>query len=95
MTLVVQGKTAWFKAGVYELRGMSKGFQKGRCPLCSEEEDAMHIRILKCPDKRKMRGKPLSRKWLQEYNKFYKYLTLELRNTDVRCKWEKRIKILH
>jgi hypothetical protein len=32
---------------------MSKGFQKGRWPLCSEEEDAVHIGILKCPDEGK------------------------------------------
>jgi hypothetical protein len=33
---------AWFKTGIWKLRGMRKGFEKGRCPLCSEDEDAIH-----------------------------------------------------
>jgi hypothetical protein len=37
-----------------------KGFEKGRCPLCSEEEDAIHI-LLKCSETRQF----LSRKWLR------------------------------
>jgi hypothetical protein len=28
---------AWFKTGIWKLRGIRKGFEKGRCPLCSEE----------------------------------------------------------
>jgi hypothetical protein len=34
---------AWFKTGIWKLRGMRKGFEKGRCPLYSEEEDPIHI----------------------------------------------------
>jgi hypothetical protein len=37
---------AWFKTGIWKLRGVRKGFEKG-CPLCSEDEDAVHI-LLKC-----------------------------------------------
>jgi hypothetical protein len=43
---------AWFKTGIRKLRGMRKGFEKGRCPLCSEDEDAIHI-LLKCSETRK------------------------------------------
>jgi hypothetical protein len=32
---------AWFKTGIWKLRGMRKGFEKRRCPLCSEDEDAI------------------------------------------------------
>jgi hypothetical protein len=42
---------------------MRKGFEKGRCPLCSEDEDAIHI-LLKCSETRKWREQFLSRKWL-------------------------------
>jgi hypothetical protein len=52
---------AWFKIGIWKLRGMRKGFDKGRCPLCSEEEDPKHI-LLKCSETRKWREQFLSRK---------------------------------
>jgi hypothetical protein len=54
---------AWFKTGIWKLRHMRKGFEKGRCPLCSEDEDAIHI-LLKCLEMRKWREQFLSRKWL-------------------------------
>jgi hypothetical protein len=34
---------ASFKAGIWNLRGMRKGLENGRCPLCNEEEDAVHM----------------------------------------------------
>jgi hypothetical protein len=43
---------------------MRKGFEKGRCPLCSEEEDPIYI-LLKCSEMRKWREQFLSRKWLR------------------------------
>jgi hypothetical protein len=43
---------AWFRTGIWKLRGMRKGFEKGRCPICSEDEDAIHI-LLKCSETRK------------------------------------------
>jgi hypothetical protein len=36
----------WFKPGVWKSRGVKRGFVKGRCPLCREEEDATHIYII-------------------------------------------------
>jgi hypothetical protein len=42
---------------------MRKGFEKGRCPLCSEEDDPIHI-LLKCSETKKLR-KFLSKKWLR------------------------------
>jgi hypothetical protein len=65
---------------------MRKGFEKGRCPLCSENEDAVHI-LLKCSETRKWRDQFLSRKW-QIVNEeiAYKKITnctniIELRNS--------------
>jgi hypothetical protein len=40
---------------------MMEGFEKGKCPLCSEDEDAVHI-LLKCSDTKKRRERLLSRK---------------------------------
>jgi hypothetical protein len=51
---------AWFKTGTWKLRGM----RKGRRPLCSEGEDAIHI-LLKFSETRKWREQFLSRKWLR------------------------------
>jgi hypothetical protein len=31
------------KAGVWKLRGNMRGFEKGRCPSCLEEEDVGRI----------------------------------------------------
>jgi hypothetical protein len=42
---------AWFKAGIWKLRGMRKVSEKGRCPLCGEEKDNLHI-LLKCSETR-------------------------------------------
>jgi hypothetical protein len=38
---------ACFKTGIWKLRGARKGFERGRCPLCGEEKDDLHI-LVKC-----------------------------------------------
>jgi hypothetical protein len=53
---------AWFRTGIWKLRGIRKGLEIGRCPLFNGEEDAIHI-LLKCPETRRLREHPLSRKW--------------------------------
>jgi hypothetical protein len=86
---------AWFKTGIWKLRGMRIRFEKGRCPLCSEDEDAIHI--LKCSETRKWREKCLSRKLLVlnegiAYTKIMNCTNIiELRNFEIylyktRCK---------
>jgi hypothetical protein len=35
--------TEWFKAGIWKLRGMRKGSEKGRSYLWSKEENTAHI----------------------------------------------------
>jgi hypothetical protein len=34
---------AWFRTAVWKLAGMRKGFEKGRCPLYSKNEDAVDM----------------------------------------------------
>jgi hypothetical protein len=95
---------ACFKTGIWKLRGMRKGFEKGRCPLCSEEEDPVHI-LLKCSETRKWREQFLSRKWLRlnELIVLKKIIncnnSIELRNIGsylykIKCKWDNRIRNL-
>jgi hypothetical protein len=75
---------------------MIKGFEKGRCPLCSEEEDPIHI-LLKCSETRRWREQFLSRKLLRlkEWIVFKKIInctnSIELRSigtykTKIKCK---------
>jgi hypothetical protein len=94
---------AWFKTGIWKLRDMRKGSEK-RCPLCSEDEDAVHI-LLKYSETRKWRVRFLSIKWLRlnEWIVFKKIINciniIELRNTGsyvykIKCKWENKIRNL-
>jgi hypothetical protein len=84
------------------LRTTKKGLESGRCPLCNEEVDAVHI-LLKRPETRKLREHLLSRKWLKinveiAYKKSINCTnTLEVRNIGgylykIKYKWENRIK---
>jgi hypothetical protein len=96
---------AWFRAGIWKLRGIRKGLEIGRCPLRNGEEESMHI-LLKCPEARRLREHLLSRKW-QTVNKELAYNkiinctnTVELRNLGkylykIKYAWENRIKELH
>jgi hypothetical protein len=80
---------------------MRKGFTKGRCPLCSEDEDAIHI-LLKCSETRMWREQFLSRKglMLNEWIAYKKIInrtnSIELRNIGIylykiEYKWENKI----
>jgi hypothetical protein len=83
---------------------MRKVFGKGRCPLCSEDEDAIHI-LLKCSETRKWREQFLSRKWLRlnELIVLKKIINctniIDLRNIGsylhkIKLKWENKIRNL-
>lgn len=58
----VGGGVPWLKNGVWKLKGMKSGVE-GRCPLCSKDEDAIHI-LLKCLETMIWREQLLCRKWL-------------------------------
>jgi hypothetical protein len=38
---------AWLKASIWKLRGVKRGFEKQKCPLCLEYEDITHILLNK------------------------------------------------
>jgi hypothetical protein len=59
----VRSGLAWFKTGIWKQRGMRKGSEKRRYPLCRGEKDNLHI-LLKCSETRKWREQFLSRNWL-------------------------------
>jgi hypothetical protein len=95
---------AWFKTGIWKLGGMRKGSEKGKCPLCTEEEDPIHV-LLKCSKTRKWREQFLSRKWLRlnELIALKKIIScnnsIELRNIGsclykIKCEWDNRIRNL-
>jgi hypothetical protein len=95
---------AWFRAGIWKLRGIRNGLEIGGCPLCNGEEDTIHI-LLKYPETRRLREHLLSRK-RQIINDELAYkkiinctYTIELKNLGrylykIKCKWENRIKEL-
>jgi hypothetical protein len=39
----------WMKAGVWKLRGIKRGWEKGTCPLYMGNEDVNHI-LLSCQE---------------------------------------------
>jgi hypothetical protein len=93
---------AWFRAGIWKLRGVRKGLETGRCPLCNGEGDAIHI-LLKCLEISRLREHLLSRKWqiINEELAYKKIINctnnVELRNLGrylykIKCKLENRIK---
>jgi hypothetical protein len=43
---------ACFRLGMWKMRGLRKGAERGRCPLCEEENNESYI-LLKC---KKMKG---------------------------------------
>ena len=37
---------AWFRLGLWKSRGVRKNYERGKCPLCNEEEDEYHIMLV-------------------------------------------------
>jgi hypothetical protein len=44
-----KSRIAWLIAGIWQLKGVRRNADKGRCPLCFEEEDVKHI-LLECKE---------------------------------------------
>jgi hypothetical protein len=53
----------WLKAGIWKLRGIRRGFERGRCPLCLAEEVDKHV-LLKFPETKKWSEELVCSKWL-------------------------------
>jgi hypothetical protein len=47
---------AWLIAGIWQLKGVRRNADKGRCPLCFEREDVKHI-LLECKETKYWREK--------------------------------------
>jgi hypothetical protein len=84
------------------MRGIKKGFEKGRYCLCYKQEDDEHI-LLICLETRKWREEFLRKKWLGLYQDLAtkKIINccnvLDLKNVGkhlfrVKGKWENKIK---
>jgi hypothetical protein len=54
---------AWLIAGMWQLIGVRRNADKGRCPLCLEEEDVKHV-LLECKETNHWRVKLIHGKWL-------------------------------
>jgi hypothetical protein len=54
---------AWLIAGMWQLKGVRRIADKGRCPLCFEKEDAKHI-LLECKETKYWREKLIHDKCL-------------------------------
>jgi hypothetical protein len=53
---------AWLLAGIWQLKGVRRNVDKGRCPLCLQE-DVKHI-LLNCRETKHWRLKLIHDKWL-------------------------------
>jgi hypothetical protein len=92
----------WWKAGIWKLRGIMRGFERGRCPLCLGEEDAKRI-ILKCLETKTWREDYVNRKWLNTNEDLaYKKIINCINVTRIKslgkylfktkCKWENKVR---
>jgi hypothetical protein len=92
----------WLKAGIWKLKGIRRGLEKGRCPLCLGEEDEKHI-LLKCKESKKWREEWVNSNWpsINEdlvYKKIVgctnvnKIKLLGKYLFKVKCKWESKVK---
>jgi hypothetical protein len=94
-------RVIWMKAGIWILRGIRRGFERGSCPLYLGEEDAKHL-LLKCSETKKGREECANCNWLNinedlAYRKLIsctnvnkiksvaKYLFM------TKCKWENKV----
>jgi hypothetical protein len=88
----------WLKAGIWKLRGIRRGFGRGRCPLYLEEEDAKHI-LLKCSETKKWKEECLNSKWLNinedlAYRKIISCTNVNMLKSlgkysyKTKCKWD-------
>jgi hypothetical protein len=91
----------WLKAGIWKLSGISRCFERGRCPLCLGEEDAKQI-LLKCSETITWREECVSSNWLNinediAYRKIIsctnvnKIISLGKYLFKTKCKWENKV----
>jgi hypothetical protein len=85
----------WPKAGIWKLRGIRRGSDRGRCPLYLGEVDAKHI-LIKCPE-------AMCNKWLIINEDIACRKIISCKNVTgiktigkflfkTKCKWETKVK---
>jgi hypothetical protein len=85
----------------WKLRGIRRGFERGRCLLCLGEEDAKHI-VLECCETEKWRENYVHSNWLNINDLAYKKI-ISCNNANrikalgkylfkTKCKWENKVR---
>jgi hypothetical protein len=93
---------AWWRLGIWKLRGSRKGVEKGTCPLCLGKKDTTHI-LLECPGTKIWGTEMLCKRRLDinEEVVYRKMLSCTNKMTvknmvkflfRVQCKWERMVK---
>ena len=54
----------WLIAEIWQLKGVRRDADKGRCPLCFGKEDVKHI-LLECKETKYWREKLIRDKWIK------------------------------
>jgi hypothetical protein len=91
----------WWKARIWKLKEIRRGFERGGYPLCLGEVDAKHI-VLTCFETKKWREEYINSNWLNinedlAYNKIISRINVNrikaLRKYffKTKCKWEKKL----
>jgi hypothetical protein len=57
----------WFQMGIWKLKGLRGGVERGTCSLSQCGENAIHT-LLNCKETNRWREKYLNKKWLQMNN---------------------------
>jgi hypothetical protein len=92
----------WWKAGIWKLRGIRRGFERGRSPLCLGKEDAKYI-VLKCFETKKWREEYVNSNWLNINEDLAYKKTISCINVNrvkalgkylfkTKCKWENKVR---
>ena len=71
----------WLLEGLWQLKGMRRNTDKGRCPLCLGEEGIIHI-LLDYLETRNLRMKFLNDEWLGKNEKAAYRKILRCTNKD-------------
>jgi hypothetical protein len=59
-----RSRIAWLIAGTWQLKGIRRNADNGKCALCLEEVDVKHI-LLECKETKHWRVKLIHDKWLR------------------------------
>jgi hypothetical protein len=92
---------AWWRLGIWKMKGCRREVRKGQCPMCGELEDGQHI-LLRCSETRNWRITLKCKKWLRVHEEsaykmivscFNRFLINDIGNYlfKVKGKWERHV----